>query len=221
MIATLAASNARTVSHPLPPTNRSIVSALSQRSSAMASAATSSPAPAPTPRGTLRSPSGTPPATGASLPAACTAGPDSAHLNLGNVLIPRPTLRAVSRLIPYIFHFLHPPSVYLDITLCPWDLRRCHFIHYGLIADLVNSQVVVARFLWSWAARKASTVPPSPGVADVSCHSGACIVHRCLPGYTTSHDRSFCIRTTNLSFEHDVPAAAYGLEHTPFHKKEE
>lgn len=60
-----------------------------------------------------------------------------------------------------------------------------------------------------------------PGVADVACHSGACVVHRCLPGYTVSHDKSFCIHTASLNFGHDVPAAAYGLEHKPFNKKEE
>ncbi|KAH8094606.1 hypothetical protein BXZ70DRAFT_348089 [Cristinia sonorae] len=63
-----------------------------------------------------------------------------------------------------------------------------------------------------------------PGVADVSCHAGSCMVHRCLPGYTPSHDRSFCIHASNLNFgshNTDVPAAAYGLEHVPFQKKEE
>jgi len=59
-----------------------------------------------------------------------------------------------------------------------------------------------------------------PGVADVSCHSGSCVVHRCLPGYTLSHDKTFCLHTANFSFAHDVSAAAYGLEHVPFSKKE-
>ncbi|TCD70118.1 Dihydroxyacetone synthase [Steccherinum ochraceum] len=60
-----------------------------------------------------------------------------------------------------------------------------------------------------------------PGVADVACGGGSCIVHRCLPGYVPSLDRSFCIRKSNLKFEFDdeVPAAAYGLEHLPFNKK--
>jgi len=61
-----------------------------------------------------------------------------------------------------------------------------------------------------------------PGIADVSCGAGTCIVHRCLPGYTPSLDRSFCIRRASLKLdfsEDEVPAAAYGLEHLPFNKK--
>ena len=61
-----------------------------------------------------------------------------------------------------------------------------------------------------------------PGVADVSCHRGSCIVHRCLPGYTPSHDNTFCIHAASITnLGHDIPAAAYGLEHVPFQKKEE
>ena len=60
-----------------------------------------------------------------------------------------------------------------------------------------------------------------PGVADVSCGAGSCIVHRCLPGYTPSLDRSFCIRKSDLQFEFgsEISAAAYALEHFPFNKK--
>ncbi|KAH8094605.1 hypothetical protein BXZ70DRAFT_347818 [Cristinia sonorae] len=60
-----------------------------------------------------------------------------------------------------------------------------------------------------------------PGVADVSCGAGSCIVHRCLPGYTPSLDRSFCIRKSGLKyeFEEEIPASVYGLEHLPFNKK--
>ena len=32
-----------------------------------------------------------------------------------------------------------------------------------------------------------------PGVADVSCLSGECAVHRCMPGYALSHDGTHCI----------------------------
>lgn len=32
-----------------------------------------------------------------------------------------------------------------------------------------------------------------PGVADVSCLSGQCVVRRCLPGYVVSHDGTGCI----------------------------
>ncbi|KAI9439302.1 hypothetical protein H4582DRAFT_1852061 [Lactarius indigo] len=31
-----------------------------------------------------------------------------------------------------------------------------------------------------------------PGVADVACHSGECVVRRCLPGYILSHDGTSC-----------------------------
>ncbi|EMD32530.1 hypothetical protein CERSUDRAFT_87858 [Gelatoporia subvermispora B] len=55
-----------------------------------------------------------------------------------------------------------------------------------------------------------------PGVADVSCNFGSCMVHRCLPGYQVSLDGTFCLRTrhvTQVNVEED--AAAYGLEHVP------
>ncbi|THH30635.1 hypothetical protein EUX98_g3549 [Antrodiella citrinella] len=60
-----------------------------------------------------------------------------------------------------------------------------------------------------------------PGVADVSCGAGSCVVHRCLPGYVPSLDRAFCIHkpSLGLEFESEIPAAlAYGLE-LPFVKK--
>jgi hypothetical protein len=31
------------------------------------------------------------------------------------------------------------------------------------------------------------------GVADVSCLSGECVVHRCMPGYALSRDGTHCI----------------------------
>jgi len=54
-----------------------------------------------------------------------------------------------------------------------------------------------------------------PGVADVSCQSGACTVRRCLPGYTTSADASHCLRNNSDEDVEDVSASQYGLEHVP------
>lgn len=55
-----------------------------------------------------------------------------------------------------------------------------------------------------------------PGVVDVSCHSGSCVVHRCQPGYTVSMDQTFCIKKSQKHFQGgDVAAGVYGLEHVP------
>ena len=61
-----------------------------------------------------------------------------------------------------------------------------------------------------------------PGVADVSCLSGECVVHRCMPGYTLSHDGTRCISTRAHSPQPHAPvpeddeeymqALRYGLE---------
>lgn len=32
-----------------------------------------------------------------------------------------------------------------------------------------------------------------PGVADVSCMSGSCYIHKCMPGYQLSIDNSECM----------------------------
>ncbi|KAF8260047.1 hypothetical protein EI94DRAFT_1812253 [Lactarius quietus] len=64
-----------------------------------------------------------------------------------------------------------------------------------------------------------------PGVADVSCQSGECIVHRCMPGYVLSRDGTSCISTqAHISWPHVAlpkndyeytQAMRYGLEHRP------
>lgn len=55
-----------------------------------------------------------------------------------------------------------------------------------------------------------------PGVMDVACAAGTCIVHRCLPGYVVSLDGSFCIRQNAMTqLDGDINAAVYGLEHVP------
>ncbi|THH09074.1 hypothetical protein EW146_g8795 [Bondarzewia mesenterica] len=63
-----------------------------------------------------------------------------------------------------------------------------------------------------------------PGIADVSCQSGSCVVHRCLPGYVKAPNGSECIRKHSGSKHHvaieewdeeDMRAMRYGLEHVP------
>ncbi|KAI0314757.1 hypothetical protein OF83DRAFT_1063257, partial [Amylostereum chailletii] len=56
-----------------------------------------------------------------------------------------------------------------------------------------------------------------PGVADVSCLSGQCVVHRCLSGYSRAKDASHCVHAGSsfIDAEGDVPAVMYGLEHKP------
>ncbi|KAI9439295.1 hypothetical protein H4582DRAFT_129530 [Lactarius indigo] len=61
-----------------------------------------------------------------------------------------------------------------------------------------------------------------PGVADVACHSGKCIVRRCLPGYVVSHDGTSCRSkhghshvATPADDEEYMEAMHYGLEHRP------
>ena len=66
-----------------------------------------------------------------------------------------------------------------------------------------------------------------PGVADVSCLSGECVVHRCMPGYSLSRDGSHCISAQahisrpHISAPEDdeeyMQALRYGLEHRPLH----
>jgi hypothetical protein len=66
-----------------------------------------------------------------------------------------------------------------------------------------------------------------PGVADVSCLSGECIVHRCMPGHVLSHDGKRCSSTQAHISRPDVAVATepeymqalrYGLEHLPFRR---
>jgi len=52
-----------------------------------------------------------------------------------------------------------------------------------------------------------------PGISDVSCIAGSCVVHRCMPGYEVSYDNSMCVDVE--AFKNFVPASSYGLEHIP------
>ena len=56
-----------------------------------------------------------------------------------------------------------------------------------------------------------------PGVMDVACASGQCIVHRCQPGYVVSMDRSFCLQSDVVSKVQE--AARFGLENVIHLKK--
>ncbi|KAI9439301.1 hypothetical protein H4582DRAFT_2076004 [Lactarius indigo] len=67
-----------------------------------------------------------------------------------------------------------------------------------------------------------------PGVADVACLSGECIVQRCLPGYILSHDGTSCsIKHAHTPYSHVATpeeddeyaqAMRYGLEHHPLQR---
>jgi len=58
-----------------------------------------------------------------------------------------------------------------------------------------------------------------PGVADVECLAGECVVYRCLLQHTLSLDRKRCTPehpNNNVEF---VPASIYGLEHVPLERR--
>ncbi|KAI0815378.1 hypothetical protein BC629DRAFT_865281 [Irpex lacteus] len=60
-----------------------------------------------------------------------------------------------------------------------------------------------------------------PGVVDVSCAAGSCVVRSCQAGYRLSESKDRCVpeNLTKLGFlEGLVQAAAYGLEHMPLKK---
>ncbi|KAH9966292.1 hypothetical protein BJV74DRAFT_954325 [Russula compacta] len=67
-----------------------------------------------------------------------------------------------------------------------------------------------------------------PGVADVACLSGKCMVQRCLPGYTLAIDGTSCIpkhqRVSHspLAGVKDIiefeAARIFGLEHVPLER---
>ena len=61
-----------------------------------------------------------------------------------------------------------------------------------------------------------------PGVDDVECNMGSCIIHRCktLEGWHVSADRRSCVQTdSDSSSKAKSPlmdmASEYGLEHVP------
>ena len=63
-----------------------------------------------------------------------------------------------------------------------------------------------------------------PGVADVSCLAGECVVHRCLRGYVPAHDGTHCVSKhskishTYVAEDDGELAGVYGLEHVPLQK---
>jgi hypothetical protein len=65
-----------------------------------------------------------------------------------------------------------------------------------------------------------------PGVADVACIAGECVIHRCLLGYVTMHDATHCVsKHTKIPQPYSdedkgelVPARVYGLEHVPLQR---
>ena len=37
-----------------------------------------------------------------------------------------------------------------------------------------------------------------PGVTDVSCMAGSCVVNRCAPGFVVSEDSTFCVAAQSM-----------------------
>ncbi|KAH9975011.1 hypothetical protein BGW80DRAFT_1559478 [Lactifluus volemus] len=67
-----------------------------------------------------------------------------------------------------------------------------------------------------------------PGVADVACIAGECVVHRCLSGYVRARDGNHCVSRHGKISQHSeydedddesVPARVYGLKHVPLRKR--
>ncbi|KAF5375869.1 hypothetical protein D9615_008246 [Tricholomella constricta] len=52
-----------------------------------------------------------------------------------------------------------------------------------------------------------------PGVSDVSCVQGGCLVHRCMPGYEINATRDSCDYIEDK--DPSILPARYGLEHVP------
>ncbi|KAJ7214444.1 hypothetical protein GGX14DRAFT_443946 [Mycena pura] len=89
-----------------------------------------------------------------------------------------------------------------------YDLESCGGCHYGTVSARTGDATGV-------------DCTAIPHVADVSCIGGSCTVHRCLSGYTVSESGKSCAEDAHdAGFLRNTlhPAAAYGLEHTPFDK---
>jgi hypothetical protein len=55
------------------------------------------------------------------------------------------------------------------------------------------------------------------GVADVDCHKGQCVVHRCMPGYAVDDYGSQCVSNDRSVLDaSEILAAEFGFEHVPF-----
>ncbi|KAI0247441.1 hypothetical protein BJV78DRAFT_1245779 [Lactifluus subvellereus] len=63
-----------------------------------------------------------------------------------------------------------------------------------------------------------------PGVADVSCLAGECVVHRCMRGYVPARDGTHCVSKHSkvshgyVAEDEAELARVYGLEHVPLQK---
>ena len=107
------------------------------------------------------------------------------------------------------------------VSACPVPLH-CVLFPAIKLTDLfvlrIGGGCMYPRTAYSPIGRDCSTLP---GVADVSCLGGECVVGRCLPGYMTALDGTSCIRKHSISPSRfsdpeDVPARVYGLEYVPF-----
>ncbi|KAJ7031740.1 hypothetical protein C8F04DRAFT_1360988 [Mycena alexandri] len=86
------------------------------------------------------------------------------------------------------------------------DLESCGGCPTGVISSLTGDSV----------GKDCSTIAH---VSDVSCVHGGCAVHKCLRGFRVSDSGDSCVKAESSFFRNTLQAAAaYGLEHLPFHK---
>ncbi|KAJ7769446.1 hypothetical protein B0H16DRAFT_1715904 [Mycena metata] len=86
------------------------------------------------------------------------------------------------------------------------DLESCGGCPTGVISSLTGDSV----------GKDCSTIAH---VADVSCVHGGCAVHKCLRSFRVSDSGDSCVKAESSFFRNTIQAAAaYGLEHLPFHK---
>jgi hypothetical protein len=96
-----------------------------------------------------------------------------------------------------------------------------------LLSPLVGGGCVLPLTMYSPIGDDCTAIT---GVADVSCLSGKCVVHRCLQDYVPSLDGTRCIPKYPEMSEPDidgaeddigiefVPARIFGLEHVPLER---
>jgi hypothetical protein len=67
-----------------------------------------------------------------------------------------------------------------------------------------------------------------PGVADVACIAGECVVHRYIPGYVVARDGNHCVSRHGKISQHSeydedeaesVPGRVYRLKHVRLRKQ--
>ena len=104
------------------------------------------------------------------------------------------------------------------------DLESCKCLSRSTVSRITNGSVMCegggCMYPLTTSSPMGTDCSTLPGVADVSCLGGECVVQRCMPGYLPAIDGTSCVRKHELSqsqFVHaeDVPEKVYGLEHVP------